>query len=175
MELSRTMKLPLAMWIGALFSGYRQKEETNGQSRFLKWRVALMEEAVHELNLSSATIPISNYGKGEDPYKIEQVHDYMNISFLRPDRHVKAASKATIDLLSSHYREMLLRKFFVNVPYLASWMFAAISLFVAKETVAKFIVVSDGKTVAGHLGDKADIPPAYGGTGKPLTEVGKLV
>lgn len=80
---------------------------------FLTWRVALMELALEALSLKTATKPIT---ATYDPYKITQVHDYKNISFLRQSPAVKTASKTTIEVFSTNYPELLKEKFFVNVP-----------------------------------------------------------
>jgi len=97
-----------------------------------------------------------------------QVHDYLNVSFLRLPSETKAATKKTIEVLSAHYPEMLSRKYFVNVPVLMGWMFTAMKAFMAKETVAKFQVLSYGSYVAAELGK--DVPKVYGGEGASLEE-----
>jgi phosphatidylinositol transfer protein SFH5 len=73
-----------------------------------------MELSVKELDLASATAKIPE--NGPDPYRMVQVHDYLNISFLRMDPAVRAASKETIQTFSMAYPELLKEKFFVNVP-----------------------------------------------------------
>jgi hypothetical protein len=80
-----------------------------------------MELGVAKLELAKATTPIPDYGQGQDPYQGIQVHDYQSVSFLRMDPRAKAASKATIELLSAHYPECLKRKYFVNVPIILHW------------------------------------------------------
>jgi hypothetical protein len=68
----------------------------------------------------------------------------MNVSFLRLPSETKAATKKVIEVLGAHYPELLSRKYFVNVPVVMGWMFSAMKLFLAKETVAKFQVLSYG-------------------------------
>ncbi|KAG9236552.1 putative phosphatidylinositol transfer protein sfh5 [Amylocarpus encephaloides] len=134
---------------------------------FIKWRAALMELAVRELNLASATVKIPQ--DGVDPYRMIQVHDYLNVSFLRMDPAVKAASKETIQIFSMAYPELLKEKFFVNVPILMGWVFAAMKLFLSAETIKKFHPLSYGGSLAGELpalGD--DLPTDYGGKGKDI-------
>jgi len=80
---------------------------------FIEWRVALMEMAMKELDLSSATKPIT---ANDDPYKIYQVHDYKGISFLRSPPSVRGAAKKTVEVLAMAYPETLREKFFINVP-----------------------------------------------------------
>lgn len=73
-----------------------------------------MELSVKELDLTSATAKIPE--DGPDQYRMVQVHDYLNVSFLRMDPAVRAASKETIQTFSMAYPELLKEKFFVNVP-----------------------------------------------------------
>jgi hypothetical protein len=80
-----------------------------------------MELGIEKLGLASATKPIPDFGQGPDPYQGIQVHDYMSVSFLRQDPHVKAASKKTIEVLGAYYPETLSRKFFVSVPIIMQW------------------------------------------------------
>jgi hypothetical protein len=73
-----------------------------------------MELSIRELDLSSATVKIPE--DGSDPYRMVQVHDYLNVSFLRMDPTIRAATKETIQTFSMAYPELLKEKFFVNVP-----------------------------------------------------------
>ena len=131
-----------------------------------------MEFGVSKLELTKATKAIPDYGAGPDPYQGIQVHDYQSVSFLRMDPRAKAASKKTIELLGAHYPETLSRKFFVNVPLIMQWMFAAMKLFVSKETTQKFAVLSYGSYVAVELSDKT-VPKEYGGEGGTLSDIGQ--
>jgi hypothetical protein len=133
-----------------------------------------MERGVAALSLATATVPIPDYGSGPDPYQMCQVHDYLSVSFLRMDPHVKAASSATIPLLQHHYPELLSRKFFVSVPLIMSWVFAAMKLIVKRETMAKFVVLSHKEQLAVEVGDGEDVPKEYGGKG-PALDVQKEV
>lgn len=130
-----------------------------------------MELGVSKLELSNATSPIPDYGAGADPYQGIQVHDYKSVSFLRMDPRAKAASKKTIELLGAYYPETLSRKLFVNVPLVMQWMFGAMKLFVSRETVRKFCVLSYGSGVAGELG--SGVPAEYGGESGKLDEAGE--
>jgi hypothetical protein len=44
-----------------------------------------MERSVQKLELAKATKPIPDFGEGLDPYQGYQVHDYLQVSFLRQD------------------------------------------------------------------------------------------
>jgi len=125
-----------------------------------------MELSVQKLNLASATEKIP--ADGVDPYRMIQVHDYLNVSFLRMDPAVKAASKEVIATFSMAYPELLKEKFFVNVPVLMGWVFAAMKLFLSPETVKKFHPLSYGSSLAGELPTFGkELPVPYGGKGKP--------
>ncbi|KAF1842495.1 CRAL/TRIO domain-containing protein [Cucurbitaria berberidis CBS 394.84] len=140
---------------------------------FLRWRVGLMEKSVLKLNLSNATQPIPDYNEGPDPYQGFQIHDYLRVSFLRQDPLVKAATKKTIEILGHHYPETLSRKFFVNVPVVMGWLYSAMKMVIAKETVKKFTVLSYGNQLVTELGP--NIPKVYGGNAGELSEVGEGV
>ena len=130
-----------------------------------------MERSIQHLSLSTATLPIPDYNEGADPYQGFQVHDYQQVSFLRQDPLVKAATKKTIEVLGRYYPETLSRKFFVNVPTVMGWLYNAMKLVIAKETVKKFTVLSNGNQLVGNLGQ--EIPKEYGGTTGALAEVGE--
>jgi phosphatidylinositol transfer protein SFH5 len=137
--------------------------------RFIEWRSALMELSVKELDLASATTPIPS--DGPDPYRMIQVHDYLNVSFIRMDPTIRAASKKTIQTFSMAYPELLKEKFFVNVPLVMGWVFTAMKLFLSPETIKKFHLLSYGSSLAGELkGWGGELPPAYGGKGKDVKE-----
>ncbi|KAI2638396.1 CRAL-TRIO domain-containing protein [Xylaria nigripes] len=140
---------------------------------FIKWRVALMELAVQELSLPTATVPITA-DPDADPYKIFQVHDYKGVSFLRQAPQVKAASTATIRIFATAYPELLKEKFFVNVPAVMGFMYGFMKLFVAARTIKKFHPMSNGANLAKEdfggcklpLGEL--LPHEYGGNGADL-------
>jgi hypothetical protein len=132
-----------------------------------------MELGVDKLNLSSVTTPIPDYGQGPDPHQGIQIHDYLQVSFLRQDPVVKAATKKTVETLAGYYPETLSRKFFVSVPLLMQWMFTAVKLLLSKETIKKFTVMSYANQLATELGPS--VPKTYGGTGGELEEIGETV
>ncbi|ETS76630.1 Phosphatidylinositol transfer protein SFH5 [Pestalotiopsis fici W106-1] len=155
----------------------KSMEATFGNvDEFIAWRAALMELALQELSLSTATKPIT---ATEDPYKIFQVHDYLSISFFRQNPAVKAASKETIRIFALTYPELLKEKFFVNVPAIMGFIYGAMKLFVAPKTIKKFHPMSNGGALAlefpdskvENLGEK--LPKAYGGKGEDLQAQGK--
>lgn len=153
-----------------IYGAVKDKKATFGDLEgFLRWRVGLMEKSVQKLNLSSATAPIPNYNEGLDPYQGFQIHDYLQVSFLRQDPAVKAATQKTIEVLGRYYPETLSRKFFVNVPVIMGWVYTAVKMVVAKETAKKFTVLSYGNQLAGELG--SNVPTVYGGTKGELETV----
>ncbi|CAD0108278.1 unnamed protein product [Aureobasidium uvarum] len=129
-----------------------------------------MELTIQSLALSSTTTPIPDYNKGPDPHQALQIHDYLRVSFLRQPAEVKAASQKAIQLFSAHYPETLSKKYFVNVPLVMQWMFGAMQVFMAKETVAKMQWMSYGEELHKYVGE--DVAKEYGGQGPGLEEVG---
>jgi hypothetical protein len=131
-----------------------------------------MELAVRKLKLGEATSVIEN----EDPYQMIQVHDYQNVSFLRMNPTIRAASKQTIEVFSMAYPELLKEKFFVNVPAIMGWMFAAMKVFLSKQTLRKFHPIANGANLAREFSGFGDaIPQAYGGKGGELKETAETV
>ncbi|KAL1838029.1 hypothetical protein VTJ49DRAFT_3123 [Mycothermus thermophilus] len=162
-----------------IYGATKSIEDTFGKlDEFLEWRVALMELALQELDLSSATKPIT---ADYDPYKIFQVHDYKSISFLRQSPQVKAASTETIKVFAQNYPELLKEKFFVNVPAIMGFMYAFMKLFVAPKTIKKFHPMSNGAKLAAEFADSKvaalgeKLPSNYGGKGADLAEQGKPI
>lgn len=138
-------------------------------TRFLEWRVALMEFGTRKLNINEATAPIPD--GAEDPYRMVQVHDYLSVAFLRMDPHIKAASKETIQTLSMAYPELLAHKYFVNVPTIMSWAFSAMKLFLSPATLRKFHPLSSGASLATEMPSIASsLPKEYGGSGASVKE-----
>ncbi|KAK3690163.1 CRAL-TRIO domain-containing protein [Podospora appendiculata] len=143
---------------------------------FIEWRVALMELALQELSLATATKPIT---AEHDPYKMFQVHDYRSVSFLRQSPLVKAASSETIKVFAQNYPELLKEKFFVNVPAIMGFVYAFMKLFVAPKTIKKFHPMSNGGALALEFGESTvkalgeKLPGEYGGKGGDLKVEGK--
>lgn len=137
---------------------------------FIRWRVALMELTLQQLHLETADKPIPDFGKGPDPYQAIQIHDYLSVSFLRQPAEVKAASQKTIQLFQEVYPETMAKKYFVNVPLFMQWMFGAMQMFMAKDTIAKMKWMSYGTELYKDLG--TSVPKAYGGSGVELASSG---
>lgn len=159
-----------------IYGAVKSIDDTFGDmDEFVKWRVALMELAVQELKLAQAT-SVLDYD-GEDPYQMVQVHDYLNLSFLRLNPNLRAATKKTIDVFTTAYPELLREKFFVNVPTIMGWMFAAMKVFLSKNTTRKFHPISNGANLAREFNApvKENLPKAYGGNGPALQESARTV
>ncbi|CAH0022648.1 unnamed protein product [Clonostachys rhizophaga] len=155
-----------------IYGAVKSFKKTFGDvDEFVRWRTALMELGVQKLRIDAATEPISDDPSVADPYKMVQVHDYLSVSFLRMDPHVKAASKQTIDAFATAYPELLEHKYFVNVPTIMGWMYAAMKLFLAPATLKKFHPMSSGTTLAAELPQiKSSLPKEYGGEGPSVKE-----
>jgi len=69
------------------------------------------------------------------------------------------------------YPELLKEKFFVNVPLIMGWVFAAMKLFLSPDTIRKFHPLSYGSNLAGELPGWGDeLPKVYGGKGEDVSE-----
>ncbi|RHZ56696.1 CRAL/TRIO domain protein [Aspergillus thermomutatus] len=158
-----------------IYGGVKDINSTFGDmDEFVKWRVALMELAVKELKMAEATSVIDY--DGEDPYQMIQVHDYLNVSFLRLNPTIRAATKKTIEVFTTAYPELLREKFFVNVPAIMGWMFAAMKVFLSKNTTRKFHPISNGANLAREFPSlKEQFPKVYGGSAPALQEGARTV
>ncbi|KAJ4293053.1 Non-classical phosphatidylinositol transfer protein (PITP) [Collariella sp. IMI 366227] len=160
-----------------IYGATKSIDETFGKlEEFIEWRVALMELALQDLDIASATKPIT---AEDDPYKIFQVHDYKSISFLRQSAHVRSASAETIKVFAQNYPELLKEKFFVNVPAVMGFVYAFMKLFVAAKTIKKFHPMANGGNLAQEFGQSKvtglgeRLPTNYGGKGGELQEQGR--
>ncbi|GJC90865.1 phosphatidylinositol transfer protein SFH5 [Colletotrichum liriopes] len=158
-----------------IYGAVKDKKTTFGNvDEFIKWRAALMELSVRKLSLDKVQTAIPD--GGEDPYQMIQVHDYLNVSFLRMDPAVKAASSETIRVFAMAYPELLVHKYFVNIPALMGWVFKAMKVFLAPKTVAKFHPLGYGSELAVELpAYKDSLPKDYGGNGESIKITGQTV
>ncbi|KAF9047198.1 CRAL/TRIO domain-containing protein, partial [Hymenopellis radicata] len=78
--------------------------------RFIRWRVKLMEETVAHCDFITVDQTV-------------QIHDYEGVSMSSRDANSKQAASEASNVFSSHYPELLSKKFFINVPTLMSWIF----------------------------------------------------
>ncbi|KAK1993912.1 CRAL/TRIO domain-containing protein [Colletotrichum falcatum] len=158
-----------------IYGAVKDKKATFGNvDEFIKWRAALMELSVRKLGLDNVQTPIPD--GGEDPYQMIQVHDYLNVSFLRMDPAVKAASSETIKVFAMAYPELLVHKYFVNIPTLMGWVFKAMKVFLAPKTIAKFHPLGSGNELAAELpAYKDSLAKEYGGNGESIRVTGQTV
>jgi hypothetical protein len=134
-----------------------------------------MELAVQDLKMKDATEVIEY--DGEDPYQMFQVHDYLNVKFLRMDPSVRTATKKVIDVFATAYPELLREKYFVNVPAIMGWMFTAMKLFLSRNTTRKFHPITNGANLAREFSPSIaeKIPRVYGGRGSELKDNATIV
>lgn len=130
---------------------------------------------MQDLKMADATEVIEY--DGEDPYQMFQVHDYLNVKFLRMDPAVRTATKKVIDVFSTAYPELLREKFFVNVPAIMGWMFSAMKLFLSRDTTRKFHPISNGANLAREFSPSIleQLPKVYGGKGPELKDNARIV
>lgn len=142
-----------------LFEEYGDSTKMKG-SRFLRWRIGLMEQS---LLLAQFDDPTN--------HKIAQVHDYKGVSFFRPDKNMRQATKEIIKIFGDNYPELLTTKFFVNIPSIMSWMFnffTSIGI-ISKDTLDKFRPLNHGDLTQWF--DKSWLPKTYGGELKSIFDL----
>ncbi|EES18028.1 hypothetical protein BDA96_01G458600 [Sorghum bicolor] len=98
-------------------------------SRFLRWRVQVMERGVRALTLRPGGVNA-----------IIQVTDLKDM----PKRELRAASNQILSLFQDNYPEMVARKVFINVPWYFSVLFSMISPFLTERTKSKFVIAREG-------------------------------
>ncbi|KAJ6485875.1 CRAL-TRIO domain-containing protein [Mycena sanguinolenta] len=123
--------------------------------RFLRWRVAFMEKSVAMLDFENVDQTI-------------QIHDYLGVSMSSRTPASKAAASQASNIFSSHYPELLYKKFFVNVPSYMSFLFWFFKTILPSATFAKMSVVgssprSIGKALLPYI-EPDELPKRYGGT-----------
>jgi len=123
--------------------------------QFLRWRVQLMEKGIALLDFNNNI---------ED---MVQIHDYRGVKGSSMDDKSKAASKATIRIMSDNYPEFMARKCFVNVPWYFAGVFAIFRPLLSDRTLSKFVVCSssDMSPLLEFI-EKDVLPEEYGGTNR---------
>ncbi|KAJ2086977.1 Non-classical phosphatidylinositol transfer protein (PITP), partial [Coemansia sp. S100] len=118
--------------------------------RFLRWRVQLHERGMRMLDFVNVADMI-------------QVHDYDGVSVFGYDKFARAASKATVQLMSDNYPESLATKIFANVPGWGETVFNVICRWLSEDTKRKFVVVSKAsapRVLAERIGE-ANLPEKF--------------
>lgn len=153
-----------------VYGAIKDNNSTFGDvDEFIRWRAALMELGVQQLNLNDIKEPLPE--DGTDPYQLIQVHDYKSVSFFRMDPVVKAATQKTIAVFATGYPELLYHKYFVNVPAIMGWMFAAMKFVLSAATLKKMHPMASGTSLVNELPALAtSLAPEYGGSGRPVQE-----
>lgn len=143
-----------------LYSDFKSTQlAASDLNAFIRWRVGVMERG----------IALLDFTQDETAY-ISQLHDYNKVSIIRMDPAIKEATKTSIDLFQSYYPEMLDVQYIVNIPTVMQWVFNIVKHFIAKQTLEKFRVVSNGTDLAKVTG-ATWVPKQYGGSGESLEAI----
>ncbi|KAJ7636083.1 CRAL TRIO domain-containing protein [Mycena polygramma] len=122
--------------------------------RFLRWRVAFMEKSLALLDFANVDQMI-------------QIHDYEGVNMSSRTPASKNAASQASSIFSSHYPELLYKKFFVNVPGYMSWLFWIFKTILPAATFAKMSVVGSGPRSIGKsllpFIAADELPKRYGG------------
>ncbi|KAL4065966.1 CRAL-TRIO domain-containing protein [Scleroderma citrinum] len=122
--------------------------------RFLRWRVAFMEQTIALLDFETVD-------------QVVQIHDYEGVSLSSRTENSKNAASEASSIFQSHYPEFLARKFFVNVPSFLTWIFWFFKPFISAATLSKMTVVGTGPRAIGSVLvstiPEDELPKRYGG------------
>ncbi|KAJ7594682.1 CRAL-TRIO domain-containing protein [Mycena floridula] len=128
--------------------------------RFLRWRVALMERAISQLDFETVDQTV-------------EIHDYDGMGFSTRDANAKNAATEASSIFGSHYPEFLNKKFFVNVSWVYTWVFGLFKMILPSATMKKMTMVSQGRAAIGRallpLIDASQLPKQYGGEADAFT------
>ncbi|KAI6142924.1 CRAL-TRIO domain-containing protein [Pisolithus thermaeus] len=138
-----------------LYGATKDTGAFNDVQRFLRWRVAFMEQSIALLDFETVDQTV-------------QIHDYEGVGlFDRTEKSKRAASEAT-SIFQGHYPELLARKFFVNVPSFMTWIFWLFKPLISSATLDKMAVVGSGPRTIGAallpIIDEHELPKRYGGS-----------
>ncbi|KAJ7035623.1 CRAL-TRIO domain-containing protein [Mycena alexandri] len=144
-----------------IYGGNQDLEAVFGDvDRFLRWRVAFMEKSLELLDFANVDQAI-------------QIHDYAGVSMSNRTPASKNAASQASNIFSSHYPELLYKKYFVNVPGYMSWLFWIFKSIIPSATFAKMSVVGSGAHSIGKVLlpviPADELPKRYGG--KAVAEV----
>ncbi|XP_072983838.1 patellin-6 [Typha latifolia] len=123
-------------------------------SRFLRWRVQVMERGVRMLQLRPGGVN-----------SIIQVTDLKDM----PKRELRAASNHILSLFQDNYPELVASKVFINVPWYFSMLYAMVSPFLTERTKSKFVIAREGnvaETLYKFIRPEF-VPVQYGGLSRP--------
>ncbi|KAJ7173750.1 CRAL TRIO domain-containing protein [Mycena filopes] len=138
-----------------IYGGNQDLEAVFGDvDRFLRWRVAFMEKSLELLDFANVDQAI-------------QIHDYAGVNMSSRTPASKNAASQASNIFSSHYPELLYRKYFVNVPGYMSWLFWIFKSIIPSATFAKMSVVGSGAHSIGKVLlpviPAEELPKRYGG------------
>ncbi|KAL7274586.1 hypothetical protein RUND412_002509 [Rhizina undulata] len=145
---------------------YVRKEKYFSVRRFVPWKIALMEQAVSQLSLATATIPIPDYDlytTTVDPYTLIEICDFGHHVLPQSYNQIARSTIIADNLLRTAYPGFVERIYAVNVwrmhiPLLPKYSNVCTGGYV------RFL--GEGSNVASVLGE--NVPENYGGVGKPL-------
>ncbi|KAB2013823.1 hypothetical protein ES319_D09G183500v1 [Gossypium barbadense] len=119
-------------------------------SKFLRWRVQVMERGISLLHFKPGGIN-----------SIIQVTDLKDM----PKRDLRVVSNQILSLFQDNYPEMVARKIFINVPWYFSVLYSMFSPFLTQRTKSKFVISRQGyaaETLYKFIRPE-DVPVQYGG------------
>lgn len=131
------------------YGGIDQDKVFGDVDKFIRWRVALMEKGVKQVDFIHTDAMV-------------QVHDYTGASIWGRTANTKEATNKLIKLMQDNYPEFLSSKIF-GIPKWGSMIFKLLRPLLPEATLKKFVICScdELKTTLLDYINKEDLPPIY--------------
>ncbi|CAO3631207.1 unnamed protein product [Mucor fragilis] len=131
------------------YGGIDQNKVFGDVDKFIRWRVALMEKGVKQVDFINTDAMV-------------QVHDYNGASIWGRTANTKEATNKLIKLMQDNYPEFLSSKIF-GVPKWGSMIFKLLRPLLPEATLKKFVICScdELKTTLLDYINKDNLPPNY--------------
>ncbi|KAL7275914.1 hypothetical protein RUND412_001104 [Rhizina undulata] len=145
---------------------YERHEKNFLVQKFVPLRVSLMEQAISQLSLATATIPIPDFNPDfptVDPYTVIEVCDFGYHTIPESYEQIQTSITIADNILRTAYPGFVERIYVVNVFRMTTHLIPFYSNF-NPGAVIKFL--GDGTNLVEELGEY--VPENYGGEGEPL-------
>ncbi|KAF8889307.1 ribosomal L37ae protein family-domain-containing protein [Infundibulicybe gibba] len=142
--------------------------------RFVRWRVALMEQSVNLLDFNEVDQMIQIHGTSQSAltrFILNIYIDYEGVSLTSRDANSKNAASEATNIFQNHYPELLYKKLFIHVPTLLNWIFWAFKPLISANTLAKMTVVGTGRAAVERALEDHPNLASHAGAQHPYSQV----
>lgn len=127
---------------------------------YIRWYIGMVEKAVNRLDFSNqAKSRLTRVVDDRAAFEMDRSTD--NI--------VAAARKKRMDIVKTHYPEMVEKIYLLNTPRIVGWAHTLLKPWLSKDARERGHVFADGRKLAHVLGDW--VPKEYGGKAESLVPV----